>query len=281
MADVTVALCGADGTKIVLACGDSSSPFQLGVDPAIWGSPGVAVNSSLVAGVPGDRRESTRSVASLLPLPIRLVTQSTDELLTAIRQLHAILRPSQPMSLQVTRTDGSTRELVVHCWSGHETIEVRDHRATTTTVPLVVRADYPYWRDIRGTDEVVIESISNALAAGSNAIDFDNPSDVDEVWPELTLVGPMENILLTNLETGLMIRVVEELGASDEVVIRTDPRYRDVTLNGEKNWAVLDSESAFWPLLPGLNRLVFRGWDGTLAETATFGVRVSPRYLSC
>lgn len=274
---------GRDGGRIRLACNDQGATYNLGVDPGLWGFAGQTISSLRLGSVPGEVFTGVRAEAALIPCPITVVAASTDDLDAALRYLATLLAPEEPVRLRVASSEtGIVREVTAHYYTGLEGLTVRDHKATTVKVPLVLKALQPYWRDAATDDPAETGQFINALGGGSNAVDVDCLSDVPDTWPEFTITGPIENVQIMNLERGQLIRIIEVLGVNDVLTISTDPLSRGVWLNGVRSWPSLDSRSTLWSLKPGLNRVVLRGTDLTAGgNPGEFTITYSPRFASC
>lgn len=272
---------GRDGARIVLACAEPGSAYNLGVDPGLWGFAPQALSSIQLGSVPGEVFTGARALPSLIPCPLTVVANSTDELDQHLRYLNTLLAPEEPVRLRVAST-GITREITAHYYTGLEGLSVRDHRSKTAQVPLVLKALQPFWRDVATDDPSVTGVFANAIGGGSNAEDIVCASDVPDTWPELEITGPIENVHAMSLERGRLVRVVEVLGVNDVLTITTDPLARGVWFNGVRSYSSIDARSSFWSLKPGLNRIVLRGSDLTAGgNPGGYTIRHSPRFGSC
>jgi hypothetical protein len=79
-------------------------------------------------------------------------------------------------------------------------------------------------------------------------------------WPVFTLTGPLTLPTITST-AGQMISYGASLGASDSLVISTDPANRYVQLNGSDRFTLLTSAQWF-PILPGSSVTVALGASG-------------------
>ncbi len=272
---------GRDGGRVVLACAGERSTYNLGVDPGLWGFAPQALSSISLGEVPGEVFTGARATASLLPCPITVVSASTDDLDAALRYLNTLLAPEEPVKIRVAST-GITREITAYYYTGLEGLPVRDHRSKTATVPLVLKAMQPFWRDVESDDPSVTGVFANAVSGGSNAEDIVCGSDIADTWPEFTITGPIENVQIMNLERGRLIRITEVLDVNDVLTIVTDPLARGVWFNGVRSYASLDARSTMWSLKPGLNRVVLRGSDLTAGgNPGDYTITWSPRFGSC
>lgn len=278
----TVTLVGADGSRHVVACPNGAA-LQLGPAPALWGIAPHAFASSRVANIPGERLDDVHPVPRIIPLPIKVFGSDPDDLDTQLGALGSILSPDLPVVIEFDRGDGTSRAITVHCVDGADQVVVDDYEEDVARLPLVFKAFDPWWRAI-DADAAEYEAVfADGLLAGSNAVELTNVSDVPRVWPEIIITGQIVDVSMGNLETGQVIRVNATIGVDDELRIVTDPARRDVWLNGSRDWSVIDQEVwEPWPLVPGLNRLVVRGYGtGGGGAIGSFKLRWSPRFQTC
>ncbi|MCU1680932.1 MAG: phage tail protein [Amycolatopsis sp.] len=88
-------------------------------------------------------------------------------------------------------------------------------------------------------------------------------------WPVFTFAGPLTLPVLTNTGTGAQIAYADTLGASDNVVIVTDPEIRSVALNGSDRFTLL-SAAQWFSIPPGGSvtvSLAASGGSGTLSAS--------------
>lgn len=272
---------GRDGARIQMACAGASSSYSLGVDPGLWGMAPSSITSTRRGLIPGETVEGVRAEPSLIPFPVTVVASSPSELDERLRYLSTLCAPDKPVRVRVESL-GASREITAYYYTGLEAISVRDHRSTTTKVPLILKAFDPFWRDTAADDPSVGAIFWNALVGGSNYEPIINASDVPETWPEIEIVGPIENVHIMNHEHGALLRVLEVLAVNDTLTIVTDPARRGVWFNGVRSRASLDSRSVFWSLKPGLNRVSLRGSDQTGGGSpGSYVISWAPRFASC
>ncbi len=275
----TVTLIGADGSRHTLACGDG--PLWLGTGSTLWGDTSYSFSSTRVADIPGERLDDAHPSPRLIGLPIRVIASTPLDLEVELRALGAILAPDRPVRVQFTRDDdGSTREIVAHCVDGQDQLTVPDFEETAVEARLVLRAFDPFWRSVDADQSVVAETFLDAQLGQENPIDIVNGSDVPAVWPEFVINGPIEKVQIGNHETGRVTIVHAILGASDSIRIVTDPARRDVWVNDQSDWFVLANNSQWWPLVPGLNRVIVRGFDAGVSP-GNFEIRWTERFRTC
>jgi phage-related protein len=267
----TVVLYGAHGQVRVLVC-DAAGPMDLTPDSGLWGVTGVEYGTRKVVGSPGERVETVRRSPRTFSVPVLISGSSELQVDQFLGELESILDPSRDVRLVFRRPDGSSREIAARYLSGAESLAVKSARHRDIKVPLVFRAHYPFWRSSDGL-RVHTETFEDGAFANSNYVQFYNNGDVP-AWPEITINGNAENIECANLVTGQVFRIVRVLPGNETVRIDSDPNTFGVYLN---NWqgfpTVMDPYSEFWPLLPGLNRLVFRAITLGRAPLGTFTIK--------
>lgn len=93
-------------------------------------------------------------------------------------------------------------------------------------------------------------------------------------WPVITVFGPGVNPTVTNATTGESIKVIYTLGASEYLVIDTNPLFRGVLLNNQASrYSAIDFlNTEWWGLAPGLNdtRLTFSSFSTGAAMTISY-----------
>lgn len=275
----TVTLIGADGSRHVLACGDG--PLWLGTSPTLWGDTAYSFTSTRVADIPGHRLDDAHPEPRLFGLPVKIIATTPGELEAQLRALGAILAPDRPVRVQFTPDGGGgTREIVAHCVDGQDQLAIPDFEETAVEARLVLRAFDPWWRSTTSDQSVVAETFLDAQQGFENPVDIVNGSDVPAVWPEFVINGPIEKVQIGSHETGRVLIVHAILTINDSIRIVTDPARRDVWVNDERDWFVLSNRSQFWPLVPGLNRVIVRGFDAGTSP-GNFEIRWTERFRTC
>lgn len=231
--------------------------MDLTPDNGLWGVTGVEYGTRKVAGAPGERVETVRRSPRTFSLTVLIKGKTELEVDQFLGELESILDPTRDVRLVFRRTDGSSREITARYLSGAENLAVKYGQHLQIKVPLVFRAHYPFWRSSDGLGTYQA-SFNDAGFAGSNYFEVYNNGDVP-TWPEITVNGPAQNVECTNLVTGQVFRLVRVLPAGEGVRIDSDPNTFGVYLNYWQGFpTVVDPYSEFWPLVPGLNRLIFR-----------------------
>ncbi len=280
MSTRTVTLIGVDGSRHVLAC--SAEPYQLRPNAQLWGTAPYAVTSRRVGQIAGERVESVRALPRTIVVPVQV--EGTTELAVDdyLGDLGAILSPVDDVRLVYRRADGTERELTCRYAGGGDAVTATDEAGFLqrhVTVPLIFKAHWPYWRDTAGaTQSSGPTAFDDGRAAGSNLVTVTNTGDV-ECWPEITITGYAESVEGVNFTTGQGFRVRRILTVGDTLRVDTDNRTFGVYLNDVADYTVMDPTSEWWPLVPGVNVLWFRGNTATGAESiGGFTLRWRPQH---
>lgn len=252
-----VTLYDADQQPHVLAC-PSDDRFHLGTNFGIAGMAPAVHSRQVLAGTDGSVITGTRRPERRIPLPMRIIEADTDEMLERIHDLAKALKPESVLRLRVDRA-GVSREITCRYEAGAEQLAVADIYSPTVLARLVLVADSPFWYRV---DTPVAsfgpETFVNAFSAGGNEVTVVNVGDV-EVFPEITVTGVAENILILNERTGKNLRIIERLDySSDVAVIRCGGRGQaGWTFNGRGDVELLDADSDLsFGFVPGNNPLL-------------------------
>ena len=278
----TVELVGADGSRHTLAC-DPIADYQLGTKPGLHGLTGYTIESRRIANIPGERPGIVHAEPRTFPVPI-VVKGTEAEIDTALGALARILSPLRDTRIIYTRPDGTKREISARCLNA-DIVDLAHFKSPGAKVPLVFRAFDPFWRaTVENENSTSGTLVDYSAASDSNALEITNNGDV-EAWPEITIVGPAQNIEAVSLETGKVWRIIRIIEAGETVRIETDPRRSaSVWLNDDLNWAEVMSPTVaeFWPLVPGMNRIVLRASSvPPSAAMGDFDIRFVERFDSC
>jgi hypothetical protein len=159
---------------------------------------------------------------------------------------------------------------------------------------LAFRAFDPYWTDASEQSQIITPG-SNVSAAGFNTwttwyplifssttifadLSITNASDA-VVWPIITVTGPGTDLQLTNVTTSQSLVLPGSIADGSRVVFDSRPGYKTVTRDGVNIFSQLTATSAFWPLLPGTNRITITFSSTTPARTQVV-ITFRPRYLA-
>lgn len=276
----TVELVGADGTQHTLAC-DPVADYQLGTRAGLHGLTGYSIESRRIANIPGERPGIVHAEPRTFAVPI-VVKGTESEIDTALGALGRILSPLRDTRIIYTRPDGTKREISARCLNA-DVVDLAHFKSPGAKVPLVFRAFNPFWRaTVEDEQSTSATFVDYSDAGASNVLAITNSGDVD-VWPEITITGPADNVEALNLETGQVWRIIRVIEAGETVRIQTDPdRGSSVWLNDDLNWTdVMSATTAeFWPLVPGLNRVMMRA-SSVASSIGSFDIRFLERFDTC
>ncbi len=277
----TVELVGTEGTRLTLAC--STPPdFQLGVTPGLHGPATYSIASRRVANIPGERPGRPHAEPRLLPITV-VVNGTEAEQDDKIGTLGRILSPPLENRIIYTRPDGTKREITAVCLNSSVRIDHAKTRAAQ--IQLLFKAFRPYWRAVNeNIGTYTADFVDHRQTGGVNTVEVTNGGDVD-TWPEITISGYSENVEAVNLETGQLFRLTRIVEAGETVRIETDPdRGSAVWINDQLDYRNVMSTTAaeFWPLVPGLNRLLLRAaGQSSGAAPGDFTIRWVERFETC
>jgi len=107
--------------------------------------------------------------------------------------------------------------------------------------------------------------ITNSLVIGANM-----PVEVTGTapsWASIEVVGPATTFR-ARTSSGLDVTLVGGLAAGETVRVDTDPRNRDVTFNGTRDWSRVAPGDRWEPMLPGTSSVTLTMADATDASSA-------------
>jgi hypothetical protein len=187
-----------------------------------------------------------------------------------------------PGTLQVSRPDGTARQIACYYESGFEGQAGEGRLFSKDAITLY--APDGYWSDLSVTSITrsyvpgvnffnPFPQVSDSLALGETTLN--NPGDVD-AWPFWTITGPMTAVTATNITTGHEFTLTYPLAAGEQITIATlQPVVRGPA--GQNLTYALDWPDAFlWPLTPGDNDVIMNVSGGLAGTTLVLAFR--PRY---
>lgn len=256
--DIAITLIGK-GHRYELVGGTSA--YTLAPKASVRGGAVWAVESERLGySTPGEVVTNIRATPKPIVLPLVVRGDSETGLDADLAVLSKILNPSTgPCQILYRRADGTQREITATYLSGAERILTGDmNRVRHSELTLTFRAHNPFWRQVDLTNGESTGNFNNGYFADQNQLTVTNVGDIN-VWPEWRLTGPLQNIQLANISTGQVFRIHASIATGDEIRIVTNPNERGIWLNNNVQWTVLDPTlSDLWPLLPGVNQLLFR-----------------------
>jgi hypothetical protein len=108
-------------------------------------------------------------------------------------------------------------------------------------------------------------AISLSRVIGSN-MPVDVTGDTAS-WASLQVVGPATTFR-AQTSSGLDVSLVGGLAAGETMMVVTDPRGRDVTFNGVRDWSRVAPGDTWEPMLPGRSSVTLTMADATAASSA-------------
>lgn len=108
-------------------------------------------------------------------------------------------------------------------------------------------------------------ALSSSLALGANMpvmVGGDTPS-----WATIEAFGPCDALTVTT-QAGLAISIPGGLGTDEHLLITTDPRHRDVTFNGSRDWSRVAPGDRWQPFKPGTSTVSLNLTNTTASTSA-------------
>lgn len=220
-----------------------------------------------VAGIAGQRRQSTQHDMKPYALPL-IVQGASEEALTALlRRWRVRFNPVRgDGQLWVATTDGRLLALTCRYASGMEIDQSADSRFPGAQLAIpTFEADDPYWYDVVETsggwvlggvvpkwfapsDSKRILPLQFAPSSINGTSTLVNDGEVDS-WPSWAITGPGAVITVTNETTGRAFSWTGTLADGDRLTIATRPGLESVLVNGVEAWDLFSGD--LWPLIEG------------------------------
>lgn len=178
----------------------------------------------------------------------------------------------RPGYLRVIRPDDSVRQILCYC-RGMEM--VNESGATWAQIVMQLLAPDPF--PTAQTEETVIKNVTEAVAGfGVNNLGTKN------AYPIWTLAGPFTDVSIRLLNTSELIDLTVTVALGEWLVVDTRPSelrdgYTIYDQVGANKISVVEPESVFWHLIPGVNSIEFVYGSGTTANTHVI-LEYLPRY---
>lgn len=211
----------------------------------------------------GSRPRQTKVKAREMDFPVEINGKTMMDIRTKLRELLRIFNPLKgDGKIKSISPDGSTREIICRYQGG---LEISESGMIKENFVLVLKAFDPFWYDIQpvtqtfttGQPATFFPFLPLRLASSSVFADItvDNQGDV-ETFPEWTIRGPGENIMIKNLSTGEITHLQTSLGVGESITIDTRPFYKTVTRQDRTNlFHTLTEDSSLWALQEGQNSI--------------------------
>lgn len=177
-----VVLTGADGTVWDLIAGPV---VFAGTSPVLWGTVPATVSERVAPLIPGSFVTSRRHRARDLVIPLTLAADDTDELEPTIAAFAKALDPViGPVTILVTRSDGTQREITGYYTAGFDGISIAHCEGAEAKAVVAVRChEEPYWMDPAGDTVTVIPPppvfSSGTTETNSTSTNTDSDTPVD------------------------------------------------------------------------------------------------------
>ena len=257
----TVTLIGVNLERRTLVC-DPIGPYQLTTRSRLWGVGPTETLGRRLGRVAGEEFDGQRFESRPIAIPILVNAADEQGVDEALGELGGILDPSQgECRIVYERPDGTRREISARYEEGGDAVLVEHNETRYVRVPLIFRAQFPFWRPADGTDPARGGSFTDAWFAGSDYVQVVNEGDV-AVWPRFRFVGltgSFSEIEVHSLTAGRGFRLPNIFPVNSFIDIDTDPRDTSVELDLDPAFqTVMDPWSQFFQLRPGVNNLILR-----------------------
>lgn len=247
------------------------------------GAPQYGVVAEEVPQQPGTRIQRIQVKERLVDLPVVIEDSSVPNLQARLRSLAGVLDPNLGNGVLSVDRNGVQRDLICRCIEPPDPNELPE--ATWFKEVLVFYAETPFFYDIsEQTQQFSLGAAGSFFPIFPITLTLDtifsdglvhNPGDV-EAWPVWTVIGPGQDLLLRNPDTGKSLSLSGlTLSAGEVVTIDTRPGKKTVTKQDDTNLFRYVSGS-LWPLKKGNNsvNIEFGGADGN----SLVGLAFTPRY---
>ena len=272
-----------DGESVRL---DGTGSYRLGIEPSLWGGPPVQLTTQ--TATVGERRLAARHLPKIVSMPVVVVGRSFDDMWELVTDFCSLIDPvAGQIRVRATRPDGRVLEMLASVEAGHDAVKIPRSKTRRLTVPLTLKAHWPYWRDVQTRDELIDVGVPDGTRVGGQpwndaGIDWNEPDtpwnginvpdagalgielyvggDV-EVWPlwQMNSVpsSPVTSMRVTSLTSGRSWKWAANPGV-ENLVVDTDPDSRfPVVADGVNAVDGLTQDfSGFFPLEPERNHIV-------------------------
>lgn len=233
----------------------------------------------------GESDRGYRLDPRLIQLVLKLRTNGWESTYARRQELLSFVSPMTPMSLRFTQPDGTVRQIEGHCVDGPDFATKDRLRDRFQRAALRILCPDPAWYDperqsVRATGGGGGEGFSFPMAVpwtfGGDVIDTEVVIEYAGNWldyPEIVIVGPIENARIEHMETGEVLEFGGPLIENGDTYT-LDLRYGRKTVvdgAGANKIAELTAESdlAAWHLRPGSNTIRFSGINASANTSIT------------
>jgi len=224
--------------------------------------PPVLVTTLPVPAQNGSRFLGAAIAERVAAIPVAVPGTVTDR--DELRRWARVLDPTKGQGT-LTVVDGAHPGRVLTCVYDAGLDEFEEQRGNVNTATLLFRAATPFWAD--GAEQSVVVSQGSTLTTwfpflplvlgASDAFatfTITNTGDV-RAWPVVTVLGPGQDVTVSNLTTGLAWTVSGAIADGSTLIVDTRPGVKRVTIDGANSFPRLTTASSLWPLEPGANRV--------------------------
>ncbi|WP_199729094.1 phage tail domain-containing protein [Micromonospora sp. M71_S20] len=233
----------------------------------------------------GERVRHVQPLARVVTWPLAVWGDSHLQFLArwrALSRAFALTRRLGPGRLQITRPDGSRREILVYFQNGFEGVPGMGYTDDVAVISLL--CEDPYFRAVdplavtfgTGASRPFLNpfpSLSSGRVLGD--VKVTNPGEV-EAWPEWTLTGPFSSFVAFNRTLGQTFVLNYPLASGQRVTISTDPPTVRGPAGQPLTYALQWPGSVLWHLEPGTNDVQFTAHDAEPGASVVLEYR--PRF---
>lgn len=240
--------------------------------------------------IPGSLISSVRVEPRDLVIPIILLEEDRNMALARARQMISILDPRLGDGRLLVANGDETRVLICRLKDGFASDGSGNEQfSDNMRLMLTFRASDPFFYAL---NSIVLTAGQNfapknffpifpvlfsqsSVSTNANLINSGN----ENAWPIITITGPGNSFLITNVTIGKKIEVTTAINAGEVITIDTRPRTRGVRdAFGVNRFSLLTALSSFFPMKKGDNSITIEISGGDVNTLVT--VEYTPTYLS-
>jgi predicted phage tail component-like protein len=206
----------------------------------------------------------------VITLGLAIIDTSATDLETSMDTLRSLL--SLPRTLTMTLSSGEIRTIIA---SVDKPIQFQRFSTLIGKVVIEFVCARPYWRG-----NALIADNTTTIDASPKTLSVNNTGTVDERDPKITMVGPLEDVTLSNPESGAVMTYTGVISTGDIVVIQTNSwgEY-EAAYNGTTNVIgniTHSGSAALMTFVQGVNEVII---TSTTPTTGTISVEFYPPFL--